>query len=109
MPMALRAIGKFALALLLAHAPLAWAADAPKLDPANTAWMITATVLAVFFVPIFYLVVQGFIEMLNGPPKKPGEPEADGEHGDGDERDAPRRQLRPDAAGARRHRQCACA
>ena len=29
----------------------------------------TLLLLAVFFVPIFYVAVQGFIELLNGPPK----------------------------------------
>jgi hypothetical protein len=31
--------------------------------------MITSTVLAVFFVPVFYVAVQGLIELLNGPPR----------------------------------------
>jgi len=31
--------------------------------------MITATVLAVFFVPVFYVAVQSLIELINGPPK----------------------------------------
>src|SRR3979409_2430469 len=34
--------------LLLVHAPLALAADAPKLTPADTAWMLTASVLVLF-------------------------------------------------------------
>jgi HAE1 family hydrophobic/amphiphilic exporter-1 len=35
--------------------------------------MITATVLAVLFVPIFYVAIQHLIELRNGPPKaKPG-------------------------------------
>src|ERR1700704_4233581 len=34
--------------LLLVHAPLALAADAPKLNPADTAWMLTASVLVLF-------------------------------------------------------------
>lgn len=33
--------------------------------------MISATVLAVFFVPIFYVAVQSFIELKNGPPTVP--------------------------------------
>jgi Amt family ammonium transporter len=36
------------LVLLLAYAPALWAADPPKLDAANTAWMLTATVLVLF-------------------------------------------------------------
>ena len=31
--------------------------------------MITSTVLAVFFVPVFYMAVQSFIEYWSGPPK----------------------------------------
>jgi HAE1 family hydrophobic/amphiphilic exporter-1 len=30
--------------------------------------MITATVLAVFFVPVFYVAIQGLIEFISGPP-----------------------------------------
>jgi len=37
-----------ALVLLLVHAPLALAAEPPKLDAANTAWMLTASVLVLF-------------------------------------------------------------
>ena len=37
-----------ALILLLVHAPLALAAEPPKLDAANTAWMMTASVLVLF-------------------------------------------------------------
>ena len=36
---------KLLLAALLAHVPLALGAEPPKLDGANTAWMLTATVL----------------------------------------------------------------
>jgi hypothetical protein len=36
--------------------------------------MITATFLAVLFVPVFYVAIQHLIELRNGPPKaKPGE------------------------------------
>ena len=36
--------------------------------------MITATVLAVFFVPVFYVAIQSLIELKNGPPKpRPGQ------------------------------------
>jgi len=34
--------------LMLVHAPAVWAADPPKLDAANTAWMLTASVLVLF-------------------------------------------------------------
>jgi ammonia channel protein AmtB len=34
--------------LLLLNAPLAFAAEPPKLDAANTAWMLTASVLVLF-------------------------------------------------------------
>jgi Amt family ammonium transporter len=37
-----------ALILLLVHAPLALAAEPPKLDAANTAWMLTSSVLVLF-------------------------------------------------------------
>jgi len=43
-----QAVHKIGLSMLIAvHAPLALAADA-KLDPANTAWMLTASVLVLF-------------------------------------------------------------
>jgi HAE1 family hydrophobic/amphiphilic exporter-1 len=36
--------------------------------------MITATVLAVFFVPVFYVAIQWLIEQRNGPPRlRPGQ------------------------------------
>ena len=37
-----------ALVLFLVHTPLVLAAEPPKLDAANTAWMLTATVLVLF-------------------------------------------------------------
>jgi Amt family ammonium transporter len=64
--MALRANAKILLALLLAQAPLAWAADAPKLDPANTAWMITASVLVLFMtLPGLALFYAGLVRAKN--------------------------------------------
>src|SRR5687767_7222612 len=39
---------KVLLAALLAYVPIAFAAEPPKLDAANTAWMLTATVLVLF-------------------------------------------------------------
>ena len=60
----------FILGMLpLVFASGAGAASRQSLGTAVFGGMITATVLAVFFVPIFYVVVQGFIELLNGPPK----------------------------------------
>jgi len=50
---------------LLAYAPLAAAADA-KLDPANTAWMITATVLVLFMtLPGLALFYAGLVRAKN--------------------------------------------
>jgi Amt family ammonium transporter len=64
--MALRANAKILLGLFLAHAPLAWAADAPKLDPANTAWMITASVLVLFMtLPGLALFYAGLVRAKN--------------------------------------------
>jgi HAE1 family hydrophobic/amphiphilic exporter-1 len=31
--------------------------------------MVTSTVLAIFFVPAFYVAVQSLIELRNGPPQ----------------------------------------
>jgi HAE1 family hydrophobic/amphiphilic exporter-1 len=60
----------FILGMLpLVFASGAGAASRQSLGTAVFGGMITATVLAVFFVPIFYVAVQGFIELLNGPPK----------------------------------------
>jgi len=58
---------RFALiALLLAHAPLAVAAEPPKLDPANTAWMLTASVLVLFMtLPGLALFYGGLVRAKN--------------------------------------------
>ena len=54
------------LVLLLAHAPLAGAAEPPKLDPANTAWMITASVLVLFMtLPGLALFYGGLVRAKN--------------------------------------------
>jgi len=54
------------LALLLAYAPLAAAAEPPKLDPANTAWMITASVLVLFMtLPGLALFYAGLVRSKN--------------------------------------------
>jgi Amt family ammonium transporter len=56
---------KALLVPLLAYAPLAAAADA-KLDPANTAWMITASVLVLFMtLPGLALFYAGLVRMKN--------------------------------------------
>jgi HAE1 family hydrophobic/amphiphilic exporter-1 len=58
----------------LVFATGAGAASRQSLGTAVCGGMITATVLAVFFVPIFYVAIQSLIEMKNGPPKPlPGE------------------------------------
>jgi HAE1 family hydrophobic/amphiphilic exporter-1 len=52
----------------------AGAASRQSLGTAVCGGMITATVLAVFFVPVFYVAIQSLIELKNGPPKPlPGE------------------------------------
>jgi HAE1 family hydrophobic/amphiphilic exporter-1 len=58
----------------LVFATGAGAASRQSLGTAVCGGMITATVLAVFFVPIFYVAFQSLIEFLHGPPKLlPGE------------------------------------
>jgi ammonium transporter, Amt family len=52
--------------LLLVHVPLALAAEPPKLDPANTAWMLTASVLVLFMtLPGLALFYAGLVRMKN--------------------------------------------
>jgi len=59
-------IKKLLFALFLIHAPLVGAADAPKLDPANTAWMITASVLVLFMtLPGLALFYGGLVRAKN--------------------------------------------
>ncbi len=54
------------LALLAACAPAALAAEPPKLDPANTAWMITASVLVLFMtLPGLALFYAGLVRTKN--------------------------------------------
>ena len=54
------------LLLLLAYAPFAGAAEPPKLDPANTAWMITASVLVLFMtLPGLALFYGGLVRAKN--------------------------------------------
>jgi Amt family ammonium transporter len=57
---------KAMLVLLLLNAPLALAAEPPKLDPANTAWMLTAAVLVLFMtLPGLALFYAGLVRMKN--------------------------------------------
>ncbi len=65
----------FILGMLpLVFATGAGAASRQSLGTAVFGGMITATVLAVFFVPVFYVAIQSLIELKNGPPKlRPGE------------------------------------
>jgi len=54
------------IALLLVQAPLALAADPPKLDPANTAWMLTSSVLVLFMtLPGLALFYGGLVRTKN--------------------------------------------
>src|SRR6185436_7844459 len=54
------------LTAALASAPCAAAADPPKLDPANTAWMLTAAVLVLFMtLPGLALFYAGLVRMKN--------------------------------------------
>jgi len=60
------ATAKLICALLLTHAPLVGAAEPAKLDPANTAWMITATVLVLFMtLPGLALFYGGLVRAKN--------------------------------------------
>jgi Amt family ammonium transporter len=53
-------------ALLLAFTPLAFAAEPPKLDPANTAWMLTSAVLVLFMtLPGLALFYAGLVRAKN--------------------------------------------
>ena len=54
------------LALLLVHAPLALAAEPAKIDTANTAWMLVATVLVLFMtLPGLALFYAGLVRTKN--------------------------------------------
>src|SRR6476646_10836811 len=51
---------------LLAHVPAALAADTPKLDAANTAWMLVATALVLFMtLPGLALFYAGLVRAKN--------------------------------------------
>jgi Amt family ammonium transporter len=57
---------KIALVLLLAFSPLAVAAEPPKLDPANTAWMLTSAALVLFMtLPGLALFYAGLVRTKN--------------------------------------------
>src|SRR4029079_18361312 len=63
-------------AFILGVLPLVWATGAgaasrQALGTAVCGGMVTSTVLAVFFVPVFYVAFQSLIELRNGPPKPP--------------------------------------
>jgi HAE1 family hydrophobic/amphiphilic exporter-1 len=75
--MRFRPILMTSLAFILGVMPLVWATGAgaasrQALGTAVFGGMITATVLAVFFVPAFYVAIQKLIELRNGPPKRWG-------------------------------------
>ena len=62
------------LSAIMGVLPLVWATGAAAasrraLGTAVFGGMITSTVLAVFFVPVFYVAIQKLIELWNGPPK----------------------------------------
>ena len=64
--MTMRRCTNLLLVLLLVHAPLAGAAEPPKLDAANTAWMITASVLVLFMtLPGLALFYGGLVRAKN--------------------------------------------
>jgi Amt family ammonium transporter len=56
----------FLLAPLMLHAPFALAGEPPKLDAANTAWMLTSAVLVLFMtLPGLALFYAGLVRMKN--------------------------------------------
>ena len=64
--MKMHSFGSSLLVLLLACTPAAWAAEPPKLDAANTAWMITASVLVLFMtLPGLALFYGGLVRAKN--------------------------------------------
>jgi HAE1 family hydrophobic/amphiphilic exporter-1 len=63
-------------AFILGVLPLVWATGAGAasrraMGTAVCGGMITSTFLAIFFVPVFFVLLQRLIEMLYGPPKDP--------------------------------------
>jgi HAE1 family hydrophobic/amphiphilic exporter-1 len=77
--MRFRPILMTSFAFILGVLPLVWATGAgaasrQSLGTAVFGGMVTATVLAVFFVPVFFVVIQWLAEKWSGPPKlHPGE------------------------------------
>ena len=72
--MRFRPILMTSFAFIMGVLPLVWATGAAAasrraLGTAVFGGMITSTVLAVFFVPVFYVAIQKLIELWNGPPK----------------------------------------
>ena len=72
--MRFRPIIMTSFAFILGVVPLVWATGAgaasrQSLGTAVFGGMLTATFLAVFFVPVFFVAVQHLIELRNGPPK----------------------------------------
>ena len=64
--MTMRSIEKTLLALFLFYAPFSGAAEPVKLDPANTAWMITASVLVLFMtLPGLAMFYGGLVRAKN--------------------------------------------
>ena len=56
----------FLLASLMLHAPFAVAGEPPKMDAANTAWMLTSAVLVLFMtLPGLALFYAGLVRMKN--------------------------------------------
>jgi HAE1 family hydrophobic/amphiphilic exporter-1 len=83
--MRFRPILMTSFAFILGVVPLVWATGAGaasrrSLGTAVFGGMITSTILAVFFVPVFFVAMQRLSELLNGPPK----PHADAEPGHAD-------------------------
>ena len=73
----LRPILMTSIAFILGVVPLVFAEGAAAasrraLGTAVFGGMVTSTVLAVFFVPVFYVVIQWLSELRSGPPKHPG-------------------------------------
>jgi HAE1 family hydrophobic/amphiphilic exporter-1 len=74
--MRFRPILMTSFAFILGVLPLVWATGAgaasrQSLGTAVFGGMITSTVLAVFFVPVFFVVIQWLSELWSGPPKPP--------------------------------------
>ena len=84
--MRFRPILMTSFAFILGVVPLviatgAGAAGRQSLGTAVFGGMITSTVLAIFFVPVFYVGIQSLIELINGPPKlNPHLVESHGKH-----------------------------